>query len=55
MVSSGERLVLPTREELPGTLPSPALFARYTALVERCWAQQPEARPAFAEVCTELR
>lgn len=55
MVSSGERLAVPAREELPGAPPSPALYTRYTDLIRRCWAQQPDARPAFADVCTELR
>jgi hypothetical protein len=27
----------------------------YIALLQRCWAQQPEQRPSFREVARELR
>ena len=54
MVMKGDRLEVPPPAKLPGGgfkgLPA------YTALMERCWAQAPEDRPAsFAEVIAELR
>lgn len=53
-VSSGERLNVPPREEVPAA-PEPAVYAAYVALMEQCWAQQPEDRPSFADICSELR
>lgn len=55
MVSSGERLAFPAREELAGPAPAPEVYVAYTALMARCWAQAPEDRPSFADVIAELR
>ena len=54
MVMEGKRLEVPPASALPGGgfkgLPD------YVKLMERCWAQAPEDRPAsFAEVIAELR
>jgi hypothetical protein len=32
-----------------------ASYDAYTALIRRCWAQEPSERPSFAEAITELR
>jgi hypothetical protein len=52
----GKRLALPPRAQLPG--PGAAEFAgfdAYVSLMERCWAQEPEARPTFGQVAEALR
>ena len=52
-ISSGGRPPIPE----PGSIPGggfPGLPA-YLALMQRCWAEQPAERPAFAEVVAELR
>ena len=54
MVVGGKRLEVPPLSDLPGGgfkgLP------QYTALMERCWAQEPKDRPgSFAEIIAELR
>ena len=54
-VSKGERLVVPPREELPGVPMDAELYALYTALLRRCWAQEPADRPTFADVIADLR
>jgi serine/threonine protein kinase len=56
IVTEGGRLEVPARGELPG--PDDATFAGlddYVALMRRCWAHAPEARPGFAEVIGALR
>ncbi|KAI7836153.1 hypothetical protein COHA_009983 [Chlorella ohadii] len=55
MVSGGERLAVPAREGVAGAAPDPELYAAYVALIRRCWAQQPEQRPGFAEIIQDLR
>lgn len=55
MVSGGERLAIPPREAVAGATPSPELYDTYVALIRRCWAQQPQERPGFAEIIQELR
>lgn len=55
-VLDGGRLPLPAPEELPG--PEGAAFeglGAYLQLLQACWAQAPEARPAFAAVVPRLR
>ena len=55
-VVAGERLELPPREALPG--PDTAAFAgldAYCALIQECWAAQPEQRPGMAQVVRRLR
>ena len=55
-VVAGERLELPPREALPG--PDTAGFAgldAYCALIQECWAAQPEQRPGMAQVVRRLR
>lgn len=54
-VSKGERLPVPALEQVPGPQPSEQLFDAYVALLQRCWAQLPEERPAFNDVITDLR
>lgn len=55
-VCEGERLALPSRESLPGASPpDPASLAAYVALMRRCWAQDPAARPNFASISADLR
>ncbi|KAL4517811.1 hypothetical protein Ndes2437B_g03932 [Nannochloris sp. 'desiccata'] len=53
-VLKGGRPALPPRAELPGLKPSDNLDA-YTALIQRCWAQEPSARPDFNSIASELR
>lgn len=55
MITSGERLPVPSLAELPGTPPPATLYGAYVALMRRCWAQDPGARPSFSEVIVELR
>lgn len=55
-VVAGERLELPPREALPG--PDTAGFTgldAYCALIQECWAAQPEQRPGMAQVVRRLR
>ena len=52
----GDRLPVPPRAELPG--PDTQQFAQldaYCALMQRCWAHEPEERPDFGAVIQELR
>jgi hypothetical protein len=56
MISAGERLPLPAREAVAGAAPpDPELYDAYVALLRRCWAQQPQDRPGFAEIIQDLR
>lgn len=53
---AGERLELPPREALPG--PDTATFGgleAYCALIQDCWAPEPEQRPGMAQVVRRLR
>ncbi len=55
-VVAGERLELLPRQELPG--PDTAAFGgldAYCALIQECWAAQPEQRPGMAQVVRRLR
>ena len=55
-MTEGGRLEVPARAALPG--PDDATFAGlddYVALMRRCWAHAPEARPTFSEVIGALR
>lgn len=56
LVTAGRRLALPPRDALPGPASAdwPGLGA-YIALMERCWAQEPGARPSMAEVAAVLK
>lgn len=57
IVMSGGRLEVPEPHAVAGR-GSGAPFeglGRYVQLMERCWAQEPEERPAFDAVCSELR
>ena len=60
-VQNGERPPVPPLERLPGPPGDVAAFQasggldRYLALMARCWAQDPAARPSFAEVHAELQ
>lgn len=52
----GERLPIPPVESLPGPdAPRFAGLPAYLALMQRCWAQEPERRPGFQQVVAELR
>lgn len=55
MVSEGQRLKIPAREQVAGATPEPTLYAAYVALIERCWSQRPADRPDFEEVIKDLR
>ncbi|KAL4439870.1 hypothetical protein ABPG75_002871 [Micractinium tetrahymenae] len=53
---SGERLPIPPVESLPGS--DTRQFAGlpgYLALMQRCWAQDPEQRPGFRQIIEDLR
>ncbi len=54
-VVNGRRPALPPPGSLPGlgAAPPPG-FPAYHALMERCWAQAPAARPSFAEIVAAL-
>lgn len=53
-VLAGARLPIPSEADLPGPAGLPDV-ARYVALIERCWAQEPAHRPSFAVVVRELQ
>lgn len=42
-------------QHLPGLEPPPAGLDAYIALMGHCWAQNPQDRPSFAEICRELK
>ena len=50
----GERPALPAdAAALPGgTFPG---LPAYVALLQRCWAQEPQARPSFDDIVAQLR
>lgn len=55
-LSRGERLEIPPPRALPG--PHSATWPhllQYIALLKRCWAQDPAARPDFKQIMAELR
>jgi hypothetical protein len=53
LVTGGARPPVPAADDLhAGPL---ACYAEYAALMARCWAQEPEARPEMGEVATLLR
>ena len=51
---NGERPETPDVGALPGNAAAFSGLARYRALLERCWAQEPESRPSFSEVIDTL-
>ncbi len=55
-VADGGRLEIPPQDQLPGrdTATFQGLDA-YVALIQHCWAQQPEERPTFQEIIEQLR
>ena len=58
-VQDGERPPLPSLSELPGfsgqaALPTETLNA-FVALMNECWAPQPDARPNFGDIAAKLR
>ena len=56
IVGEGGRLEIPPRERLPG--PDSATWQEldaYLALLDRCCAQTPAARPKFQEIIVVLR
>lgn len=56
-VLAGERLEVPPAEQLPG-MPEggpPEGLDEYVSLLQRCWAQDPEQRPTFADIIPQLR
>lgn len=56
VVTEGGRLEVPAREILPG--PDTNDFEEldgYVALMRRCWAHNPDDRPTFQEIISELR
>ena len=57
IVMSGGRLEVPEPHAVAGR-GSGAPFEgldRYVQLMQRCWAQEPEERPAFDAICSQLR
>jgi serine/threonine protein kinase len=55
-LGAGERPPIPPRSELPGP-PGTAEWEGldgYLALMQRCWAQEPEDRPSFEAIINEL-
>lgn len=55
-VCEGQRLAVPPRQGLPGPAPpGEASLAAYVSLMQRCWAQDPAARPNFASISADLR
>jgi hypothetical protein len=55
-ITSGRRLPMPSRDAMPG--PESGAFEGldgYIALMNRCWAQNPEDRPTFHEISDCLR
>lgn len=56
VVTEGGRLEVPPREDLPGpdTMDFEGLDA-YVTLMKKCWAHNPEDRPVFQEIISELR
>ncbi|KAL4855412.1 Importin-5 [Chlorella vulgaris] len=58
LLVSGARLTVPPTDELPprgiGGAPAPVV-SEYVALMRRCWAEDPAARPSFDQISTELR
>lgn len=55
-IIAGGRLPIPPAEQLPGPdRLAPAQLAAYLALMERCWHQDRDARPSFAQVIGDLR
>jgi serine/threonine protein kinase len=49
-VLAGKRLPVPPPEACPGF----GSYAPYVALLQACWAQQPEDRPSFETICAQL-
>jgi len=57
-VQQGDRPEIPPFERLPGfegVDQPPAALAGYIALMQRCWAQDPDERPNFEEIAAELQ
>ena len=54
-VLAGRRLVVPPAEGLPGGGADLAGLDAYVALLQRCWAQEPQERPTFEDIIPELR
>lgn len=40
---------------MPTGEPTPELAPGWRALMERCWAEEADARPTFSEIIKELR
>lgn len=56
-IQGGRRPAVPPAAQLPGLGPGamPPGLGRYVALMERCWAQQPQNRPSFEDIMAEMR
>ena len=54
-VQQGLRPALPAAGTARGVAPGDPTYASYVELMQRCWAQDPAARPTFAEVAQTLR
>lgn len=52
---SGGRLPVPDPGQVPGLSEAYEGLPGYVALLSACWAQEPEARPTFAQIVPELR
>jgi hypothetical protein len=53
-IQAGRRPVVPPAAQL-GLRPTPSGLDAYVALMQRCWAQQPQDRPSFEQIMAELR
>lgn len=54
-VTHGGRPPIPALEQLPLQTPDAASYQAYVSLMQRCWAQDPAARPDFSAVVAELK
>ncbi len=55
-VADGSRPPIPAVDEIPGRdTASFGGLGDYLALIERCWAQEAEERPAFPDIIEALR
>lgn len=50
-IDRGERPALPSEPDCPATRQCPPA---YVALMDKCWAREPEGRPTFGQALAEL-
>ena len=54
-VTRGGRPPIPALGAVPLGSPDAASYQAYVSLMQRCWAQDPVARPGFSTVVAELK